>query len=63
MIFGLISIVHLVRLFTGPEVYIGNHRLEPLPSLVAVLFFGGLGIWLSRLASPRPVKVKEPVDV
>jgi hypothetical protein len=58
VLFGIISIVHLVRLFTGPEVFIGSHRLGVIPSLVAVVVFGSLSIWLSRLAGPGCAKAK-----
>ncbi len=56
MVFGIISIVHLVRLFSGPEVYLGSYRLGPVPSLIAVIVFGSLGIWMSRLAGTRCAK-------
>jgi hypothetical protein len=63
VIFGIISIVHLVRLFTGPEVYIGSYRLGVMPSLIAVIVTGCLGIWLSRLAGPSCAKSEETAEI
>ena len=49
-IFGIVSLLHIVRLFTGPEVYIGSHRLGLYPSLVAIIVTGCLSFWLCKMA-------------
>ncbi len=62
-IFGIISIIHFVRLFTGPEVFVGAYRLGPEASLVVVIVTGCLGIWLARLAVPSAAKIAGPSDI
>jgi hypothetical protein len=63
VIFGIISIVHFVRLFTGPEVLIGAHRLGPEASLIVVIATGCLSIWLSKLAGPGVAKTSGPSEI
>ncbi len=63
VIFGIISIIHFVRLFTGPEVFVGAHRMGPEASLVVVIVTGCLSIWLAKLAGPRATKVAGPSDI
>ncbi len=63
VIFGIVSIIHLVRLFTGPEVWVGTHRLGAEASLIVVIVTGCLSIWLAKLAGPRATKVAGPSDI
>jgi hypothetical protein len=58
VIFGIISILHVVRLLAGPEVYVGTYRLGLALSIVVICFTGGLSIWLARLACAGAAKSK-----
>jgi hypothetical protein len=52
-IFGVISLLQLIRLIRGWEVII-NHRDIPLAvSGIAVVVLGGLSLWLFRLSRWR----------
>jgi hypothetical protein len=50
VIFGLISIAHLIRLIIRPEVRVGGYLVPLWPSVPAFLILGGLSLWLWRLA-------------
>ena len=40
-----IAAAHLARLMTGMEIVIGGHTIPVWISAVAVVVFGGLGVW------------------
>ena len=54
VIFGLISIAHLMRLIIRPEVLVGGYLVPLWPSVPAFLILGGLSLWLWRLARIKP---------
>ena len=50
VIFGLISIAHLIRLIIRLEVLAGGYLIPLWPSALAFLILGGLSLWLWKLA-------------
>ena len=44
-IFGIMSIVQLVRLLTGFQILVAGHELPLWPNAVAFIIMGGLCIW------------------
>jgi hypothetical protein len=54
IIFGLISLVQLLRLVIQPEVLVAGHQMPLLPSVIAFVIFGGLSIWLWMLSRTAP---------
>ena len=54
VIFGLISIAHLIRLIIRPEVLVGGYLVPLWPSVPAFLVLGGLSLWLWKLAHIQP---------
>ena len=51
LISALISLGHIVRLWTRGHVQIGTFAVPQWPSVVAVVVFGFLAIWLWRLSA------------
>ena len=60
MIFGLVCLAHLARVAARIEIVIGFHRLGYTVSWICIILFGGLAIWLSRLAGPWSGQSKAP---
>lgn len=54
IVFGLMMLVQLARLFLRPEIIIQGHLLPLWPSALAVLFLGSLCVWLWNLSLLRP---------
>ena len=54
IVFGLMTLVQLLRLAFRPEVLVAGHMIPLWPSLLAVLILGGLCLWLWNLARPVP---------
>jgi hypothetical protein len=52
-VFGLMSVAHLVRLVTHPEVIVAGHQFPLWASALAVLILGGLSLWMWKLARPQ----------
>ena len=52
VIFGLISLSHIVRLGAQVGIVIGGYHLGQIPSFIAIAITGGLSIWLAKLAGP-----------
>jgi hypothetical protein len=52
VVFGLVCLLHIARLFAGTVISVGGYRLGSLSSWVCIIGSGGLSIWLSRLAGP-----------
>ena len=48
--FGLMAIAQLVRLVIRPEVLVAGHSMPLWPSVLALIFFGGLSLWMWKLA-------------
>jgi hypothetical protein len=49
-IFGLVALVHLLRLFLGFQVVIGSWSVPLWVSGVAAIAAGALAVWLFRLS-------------
>jgi ABC-type uncharacterized transport system permease subunit len=52
-LFGLICVVHIVRLLTGFTITIGSIHVGILLSILAMIVTGSLSVWLWTLACPR----------
>jgi hypothetical protein len=52
-IFGLVAFAQLLRLVTRTEVLVAGHPVPFWASGLAVIFSGGLSLWLWRLSSIR----------
>ena len=50
VVFGLLAIAQLARLVIRPEVLVAGYPMPLWPSVLAVFVFGGLSLWLWRLA-------------
>jgi hypothetical protein len=60
VIFGLVSLGLIARLWARSEIFIGGYNLGRIPSLFVIIVTGGLSIWLARLAGPWCTETKEP---
>jgi len=58
VIFGLVSLGLLARLWARSEIVIGSYHLGRIPSLFLIIVTGGLSIWLGRLAGPWCIETK-----
>lgn len=54
IVFGLISIAHLIRLIIRLEVLVSGYLIPLWPSALAFLVLGGLSLWLWKLARIQP---------
>ncbi|MCE0498168.1 MAG: hypothetical protein LV481_09515 [Methylacidiphilales bacterium] len=52
VIFGLVSLGLIARLWARSEIVIGSYHLGRIPSLFLIIATGGLSIWLVKLAGP-----------
>jgi hypothetical protein len=52
LIFGLLSLAHIARLWAQTEIVIGGYHLGQIPNLIPIIITGALSIWLSKLAGP-----------
>ena len=50
IVFGFMSAAQLARLIIRPVVLVAGYLLPVWPSALAVMFLGGLSIWLWKLA-------------
>jgi hypothetical protein len=49
-VFGLVSVVQLLRLMIRLEVLIAGHQVPLWPSGLAFLIFGSLSLWMWKLS-------------
>jgi hypothetical protein len=56
VIFGLISLGHIARLWGRVDILIGSHRFERSWSWITIIATGLLAIWLAKLAGPWSVE-------
>ena len=49
-VFGLVSVVQLLRLLVGTDVVVAGHSVPLLASAVAFVIAGGLSFWMCRLS-------------
>src|SRR5262245_58436031 len=54
IVFGLISLVQLLRVVIQPEVLVAGHQMPLWPSVLALVIFAGLSIWLWKLSRIAP---------
>jgi hypothetical protein len=50
VVFGLMAIAQLVRLLIRPEVLVAGYSMPLWPSVLALIFLGGLSLWMWKLA-------------
>ena len=53
VLFGCLCLAHILRLISGTSLVIGDFRFTPVPSVIAIIFTGGLSIWLWSLSLKR----------
>ena len=51
-IFALMCLIQLLRLVTRVEVFVDGHQLPLWLSALAVIFAGGLSLWMWKLSRP-----------
>ena len=50
VVFGLMSLAQLARLFIRPQVLVAGHEMPLWPSALAFVFLSGLSLWMRKLA-------------
>jgi hypothetical protein len=50
VVFGLMAIAQLLRLLISPEVLVAGYSMPLWPSVLALIVFGGLSLWMWKLA-------------
>jgi hypothetical protein len=50
IVFGVIALLQLMRVAIRPEVLVAGHPMPLWPSVLAVIIFGGLSLWMWNLA-------------
>jgi hypothetical protein len=58
LIFGLISLGLVARLWARPEIVIGSYHLGRIPSWFLIIVTGAISIWLVKLAGPWCTETK-----
>jgi hypothetical protein len=58
VIFGLVSLGLIARLWARSEIVIGSCHLGRIPSLFLIIAMGGFSIWLVKLAGPWCTETK-----
>jgi hypothetical protein len=53
-LFGVVAIIHLLRLFTRIDIRIGSWEMPLWLNIVGLLVAAGLCAWLWILSNPRP---------
>lgn len=53
VIFGLVSIAHLVRISIRFEVLVAGHLVPLWASALAFVIFGGLSLWMWKLSNTQ----------
>ena len=53
VIFGLVTIAHVVRLFKHAKINIATHVIPIEVSWIGIIVFGVLCIWMWRLSTAR----------
>lgn len=49
ILFGLMFLGQLIRLAIQPDVIVAGHTVPLWPSMIAVVIFGGLSVWMWTL--------------
>ena len=52
-VFGLMTLAQIARIVIRPEIRVAGHLIPLWPSVIAVVFLGGLSLWLWRLSTAR----------
>jgi hypothetical protein len=50
VVFGLMALAQLVRLWIRPDVLVAGYSMPLWPSVLALILLGGLSVWLWNLA-------------
>ena len=50
VVFGLMAIAQLVRLWIRPDVLVAGYSMPLWPSVLALILLGGLSVWMWKLA-------------
>ncbi len=53
VVFGLVCLGHLWRLYAHANIRIGDHFVPMWASVLGLIIAGGLSIWMWRLSSAR----------
>ena len=51
LVFALVSLMQLLRMLTGVEVFVAGHEVPLWPNAIAFLVAGGLSYWMWLLSS------------
>jgi len=62
VIFGLVCLVHILRLIRGFQIVVGSYYFGRGLSLVAIIVSGFLCVWLWKLACPGSSSTKTPAS-
>ena len=54
IVFGVISVAHLARLFIRLKIQVAGHPIPLWPSALAFVVLGALSLWLWNLAGSSP---------
>ena len=60
VIFGLVCLVHILRLIKGFQIVIGSYYFGRNLSMVAIIVSGFLCVWLWKLACPGSNRTPAP---
>jgi integral membrane sensor domain MASE1 len=60
VLFSLIAIGHLIRLLMHPVVMVGSYHFPMWSSVVSLVFFACLAVWMFVLARPKHYQRAEP---
>jgi len=50
IVFGLMSLAQLARLFIRPQILVAGYKMPLWPSAIAFVFLGGLSLWMRKLS-------------
>jgi len=53
VVFGLVALIHVFRLFKHAKISIATHVIPMEVSWIGIIIFGGLCIWMWRLSATR----------
>lgn len=51
VVFALMALAQLARLIIRPEIVVAGHPIPLWPSVVALVFLGGMSRWMFKLSS------------
>ena len=54
IIFGLVFLMHLLRVVLRVDVLVAGHEMPVWANVVGAIISGALSLWMWRLSAPRP---------